>query len=94
MTCAEDAPHPWRGATDVRIPGTANRWQKEQPWVALRPERVAEVEYDQMEGDRFRHGVGFVRWRPDKRPEDCRYDQLEETPAYELSAIFGGAPAR
>ena len=80
LTCAEDEPHPWRGSTGVRIPGTANRWKKEQPWVALRPELVAEVEYDQMEGDRFRHGVGFVRWRPDRGAATCDYDQLEVPP--------------
>jgi ATP-dependent DNA ligase len=48
-----------------------------------------EVAYDHLQGTRFRHGTTFVRWRTDRRPEDCRYDQLEETAAYELSAIFG-----
>jgi ATP-dependent DNA ligase len=43
-----------------------------------------------MQGDRFRHAATFVRWRPDKAPADCRYDQLEETAAYELEKIFGG----
>jgi ATP-dependent DNA ligase len=42
-----------------------------------------------MQGDRFRHAARFVRWRPDKRPRDCRYDQLEVTPAYELERVFG-----
>jgi ATP-dependent DNA ligase len=49
---------------------------------------VVEVAYDHLQGDRFRHATTFVRWRPDKRPADCRYDQLAETPAYELGAIF------
>ncbi len=88
LTCSEDESHPWRGASDVRIPGTANRWKKEQPWVALRPERVAEVEYDQMEGDRFRHGVGFVRWRPDRGADTCGYDQLEAPPAARIEDLL------
>ena len=58
---------------------------------ALRPERVCEVAYDHLQGDRFRHGTTFLRWRPDKTPEECRYDQLEETPAAELKQIFGAA---
>jgi ATP-dependent DNA ligase len=74
-----------------RMPGGESRWSagKDLSWVPLRIERVAEVKYDHLEGDRFRHGTTFVRWRDDKRPEDCRYDQLEVTPAYELAKIFG-----
>jgi ATP-dependent DNA ligase len=87
-TCADDEPHPWRGSTGVRLPGTANRWKKEQPWVALRPERVAEVEYDQMEGDRFRHGVSFVRWRPDRGAATCGYDQLEVPPRSSIEDLL------
>jgi ATP-dependent DNA ligase len=88
LTCTEDEPHPWRGGSGVRVPGTANRWKKEQPWVALRPERVAEVEYDQMEGDRFRHGVGFVRWRPDRGAVTCGYDQLEVPPTARIETLL------
>jgi ATP-dependent DNA ligase len=93
--------HPWRewaewaelGAADAsgqRLPGATSRWNrgKDLSWEPLRAERVVEVAYDHLQGDRFRHGTTFVRWRPDKRPEDCRYDQLEETPAYELEKIF------
>lgn len=91
--------HPWRGwaeamdeasAKGQRMPGASSRWNrgKDLSWVALRPERVVEVAFDHMQGTRFRHGARFVRWRFDKRPEDCRYDQLEVTPAYELSRIF------
>ena len=89
LTAADDEPHPWRGTDGVRVPGTANRWKKEQPWVALRPERVAEVEYDQMEGDRFRHAAGFVRWRPDRGPQSCGFDQLEVPPAASISDLLG-----
>jgi len=47
------------------------------------------VAYDHMQGTRFRHAAQFVRWRPDKRPEECRYNQLEVIPAYELTRVFG-----
>lgn len=94
--------HPWREwlawstgeatTTDAtRMPGGESRWSqgKDLSWVPLRIERVCEVKYDHLEGERFRHGTTFVRWRDDKRSEDCRYDQLEVTPAYELARIFG-----
>ncbi len=92
--------HPWRGwaeaqaeasAQGQRLPGATSRWNrgKDLSWEPLRPERVCEVEYDHLQGDRFRHAAQFVRWRPDKRPEDCTYDQLEVTPAYELERVFG-----
>jgi ATP-dependent DNA ligase len=94
--------HPWgewadwasMGAADAsgqRLPGATSRWNrgKDLSWEPLRPERVAEVAYDHLQGDRFRHGTTFKRWRPDKQPSDCRYDQLEETPAYEIAKIFG-----
>src|SRR5688572_12279112 len=88
--------HPWRewaGAMDAstRMPGGQSRWSagKDLSWEPLRIERVCEVKYDHLQGDRFRHGTTFVRWRPDKRPPDCRYDQLEVTPPAELGEIFG-----
>jgi ATP-dependent DNA ligase len=94
------ADHPWRdwaeaqeeaSDTGQRLPGATSRWNrgKDLSWEPLRPERVCEVAYDHMQGTRFRHAAQFVRWRPDKRPEDCRYDQLEVTPAYELERVFG-----
>jgi ATP-dependent DNA ligase len=80
-------------AKGQRLPGATSRWNrgKDLGWEPLRPERVCEVAYDHMQGTRFRHAAQFVRWRPDKRPRDCRYDQLEVTPAYELKRVFGGA---
>jgi len=92
--------HPWRdwaegqeeaNASGQRLPGATSRWNrgKDLSWEPLRPERVCEVAYDHMQGSRFRHAAQFVRWRPDKRPHDCRYDQLEVTPAYELQRVFG-----
>jgi len=91
--------HPWRdwaeaqeeaSAKGQRMPGASSRWNrgKDLSWVPLRPERVVEVSYDHMQGTRFRHAAHFLRWRPDKEPEDCRYDQLEVTPAYELQKVF------
>jgi ATP-dependent DNA ligase len=92
--------HPWRGwaeaqeeanAKGQRMPGASSRWNrgKDLSWEPLKPERVCEVAYDHMQGDRFRHAAHFVCWRPDKRPEDCKYEQLEVTPAYELGRVFG-----
>jgi ATP-dependent DNA ligase len=87
--------HPWRewagaAAEGSRMPGGQSRWSagKDLSWEPLRIERVCEVKYDHMQGDRFRHAAIFLRWRPDKPPRDCRYDQLEVTRAYELSKVF------
>jgi ATP-dependent DNA ligase len=93
--------HPWRewaGAVEssTRMPGSSSRWSrgKDLSWEPLRVERVCEVTYDHLQGDRFRHAATFVRWRPDRRPADCRYDQLEVIPPAELADIFGDADAR
>ena len=99
------ASHPWHEwaaaqedakAKPQRLPGATSRWNrgKDLSWEPLRPERVCEVAYDHMQGTRFRHAAQFVRWRPDKRPQDCRYDQLEVTPAYELERVFGARGER
>ena len=88
--------HPWRewatgGEAMTRMPGGQSRWSagKDLSWEPLRIERVCEVKYDHLQGDRFRHGTTFLRWRPDKSPSECRYDQLEVTPPYELDRVFG-----
>jgi ATP-dependent DNA ligase len=87
--------HPWREwaqgqASGSRMPGAQSRWSagKDLSWEPLRVERVCEVKYDHLQGDRFRHAATFLRWRPDKRPADCRYDQLEVIPSYELDKVF------
>jgi ATP-dependent DNA ligase len=87
--------HPWRDwagaeAASSRMPGGQSRWSagKDLSWEPLRIERVCEVKYDHLQGDRFRHAAVFLRWRPDKAPEDCRYDQLEVTTPYELRKVF------
>ena len=92
------ANHPWRdwagaGADSTRMPGAQSRWSagKDLSWEPLRIERVCEVRYDHLQGDRFRHAAIFVRWRPDKRPQDCRYDQLEVTKPFELDAVFASS---
>lgn len=90
------AGHPWAAWTDetahesARLPGAQSRWtgKKDLSWVALRPERVVEVAYDHMEGDRFRHTAQFRRWRPDREPADCTYTQLEEPVRYDLSEVL------
>ena len=92
--------HPWSGWIEAagaasegrpgRVPGGMSRWSqgKDQSWVPLRAERVVEVTYDHMQGSRFRHTAHLVRWRPDKAPRECTYDQLAVTPPVELSTIF------
>jgi len=95
------ADHPWRdwaqasvGDTE-RMPGAQSRWSggKDLSWEPLRPERVCEVKYDHLQGNRFRHATTFLRWRPDKPPRDCRYDQLEVTTPFELQQVFGAGKA-
>lgn len=91
--------HPWKRWAEHdsehegghRRPGGQSRWSqgKDLSWEPLRPELVVEVAYDHMQGSRFRHIAQFRRWRKDKRPSDCTYDQLEVVPPQELAEIFG-----
>jgi ATP-dependent DNA ligase len=92
------ANHPWKewaehavsGDGNHRMPGGQSRWSqgKDLSWEPIRAELVAEVAYEHMQGTRFRHLAHFRRWRPDKRPSDCTYAQLEVVPPQELMAIF------
>lgn len=93
------AAHPWRDWADYareagefpgRMPGGQSRWSqgKDLSWEPVRPELVVEVAYEHMQGGRFRHMSQFRRWRPDKKPSDCTYAQLEVVPPQELAAIF------
>lgn len=93
------AAHPWKHWAEAmtesddgvkRMPGGQSRWSqgKDLSWEPLRPELVVEVAYDHMQGDRFRHTAQFRRWRCDKKPAACTYDQLEVVPPQELAAIF------
>ena len=89
--------HPWRDWANAgddsanRMPGGQSRWSagKDLSWEPLRTERVCEVKYDHLQGDRFRHAAVFLRWRPDKPPQECRYDQLEVATPFELEKVFG-----
>src|SRR5215475_7388430 len=95
------AAHPWKdwaehgsvsGETEHRMPGGQSRWSqgKDLSWEPLRPELVVEVAYEHMQGSRFRHTAQFRRWRFDKKPAACTYEQLEVVPPHEVAAIFAG----
>ena len=85
----------WAIANPDRVPGTQSRWSagKDLSFTPLRPERVLEVGYDAMEGRRFRHTAQFKRWRPDRDPESCGYEQLEQPVSYDLTKVLGMDPA-
>ena len=87
--------HPWNWSEEemgTRTPqhSAGSRWAsgKDLTFTPLRPERVVEIRYDHMEGDRLRHTGQFVRWRPDRDPRSCTYDQLEEPVSYDLAEIL------
>ena len=93
--------HPWSAwagpdahaiANPDRVPGTQSRWSagKDLSFTPLRPDLVLEVKYDAMEGRRFRHTAHFKRWRPDRDPESCGYDQLEQPVSYDLASVLSG----
>jgi ATP-dependent DNA ligase len=93
--------HPWKEWAEAsesfdRMPGGQSRWSagKDLSWEPIRIELVCEVKYDHMQGNRFRHAAVFQRWRPDKPPEDCGYDQLEVTKPYELEKVFATGSGR
>src|SRR5262249_38437901 len=94
--------HPRKRAQPGGVPGTpraagapgeagVSRWNagKDLSFIPLRPERVVEVRYDHMEGRRFRHTAQFVRWREDRDPLSCTYEQLEEPVGFDLGDILG-----
>jgi len=89
--------HPWQSWAEAqvdagqRLPGAGNRWNagKDMSWEPLRVERVAEVGYDNLQGDRFRHATKFVRWRPDRDPSSCTYAQLDKPVPEVLAEVFG-----
>lgn len=81
----------WR-ANPGRMPGGMSRWSrgKDTEWVAVRPELVCEVSYDKLEaGERFRHATGFLRWRTDKKPKQCGFDQIASAAEFDVLGIFG-----
>src|SRR3546814_496451 len=83
---------PLRLGDDVVAEGEASRWRSaaDRSWIPLRPERVLEVAYDQMEGERFRHAARFLRWRPDRVPDECTFDQLEVPVRYDFADVLAG----
>jgi ATP-dependent DNA ligase len=92
--------HPWREWADAaaheggRMPGGGSRWNagKDLSWRPLRIERVAEVSFGQLQNGRFRHGVGFKCWRPDRDPASCRYDQLDVAEPVPFESLFSPSP--
>lgn len=88
-----DEEHPWAwGAQGQRVPGMQSRWtgKKDMGFHPIRPVLVAEVKYDHMQGNRFRHVASFVRWRPDRDPASCTYDQLEQPVRFDVAAVLAG----
>ena len=92
--------HPWNWAAQmdseiVRRYGGGSRWNagKDLSFVPLRPELVVEVRYDHMEGERFRHTAQFNRWRPDREPRSCTYEQLDHPVTFRLDDIVPGLGA-
>ena len=84
---------PSRRKASVRRNSEFSRWnaKKDLSFIPLRPELVVEVRYEHMEGDRFRHTAQFLRWRPDRDPRSCTYEQLEEPVKYDLADILSVA---
>ena len=87
--------HPWNWAAHEQGERTprkneASRWNggKDLSFTPLRPERVVEVRYDYMEGERFRHTAQFERWRPDREPRSCTYAQLERPVRFNLADVL------
>jgi ATP-dependent DNA ligase len=101
LRLADGEQHPWQEWANAeahqgqRLPGNVSRWNatKDLSFVPLRPERVLEVKYEHMEGHRFRHLAHFLRWRDDRTPESCTYEQLEQPVTFELTDIVPGLGA-
>jgi ATP-dependent DNA ligase len=98
LRLADSEEHPWQQWADAeahqgqRLPGNVSRWNatKDLSFVPLRPERVLEVKYEHMEGTRFRHLAHFLRWRDDRTPRSCTYEQLEQPVTFKLADIVPG----
>ncbi len=94
------AAHPWGNWAEAeahekdRLPGAVSRWnaKKDLSWVPLRPELVVEVGYDHMEGSRFRHTAQFKRWRLDRDPRSCTYEQLDRPVRFDLGEVLASPP--
>jgi ATP-dependent DNA ligase len=92
--------HPWKewamaeAHQETRLPGAVSRWnaKKDLSWVAVKPSLVVEIAFSQLQGSRLRHSSHFVRWRPDRDPISCRYDQLEVATPVRLADLFASSP--
>jgi ATP-dependent DNA ligase len=86
----DEADHPWLRERAHAPGGSGSRWNagKDLSFIPLRPERVVEVRYDYMEGIRFRHTAQFERWRPDREPRSCTYEQLERPVSFNLAEVL------
>jgi len=101
LRLADGEQHPWQEWANAeahqgqRLPGNVSRWNatKDLSFVPLRPERVLEVKYEHMEGHRFRHLAHFLRWRDDRTPQSCTYEQLEQPVTFALTDIVPGLGA-
>ena len=93
--------HPWQHWAEAmreeagRMPGAQSRWNagKDLSWVPIRVERVAEVTFGQLQSGRFRHGVRLVRWRPDRTPDSCTYEQLDVADPVRFEAFLASSPS-
>jgi ATP-dependent DNA ligase len=95
LRLADRAPHPWSDAVaGVRRPGSVTRWSTELKQILLiSPLLVCTVGYEHMQGTRFRHSAQFRRWRPERDPQSCSFEQLEEVPRYDLGSVLGSGTA-
>ena len=86
-----EPPKEWTGENGGRMPGGLSRWSggKDTEWVTVKPVLVCEVAYDKLEaGQRFRHATRFLRWRIDKRPKQCGFDQIASAAEFDVRGIF------
>ncbi len=98
MAVEELGTHPWgrwaeaQAHEHARLPGNVSRWNagKDLSFVPLKPELVVEVGYEHMEGTRFRHTAQFKRWRPDRDPASCTYEQLEQPLSFRVTEVLSG----
>jgi ATP-dependent DNA ligase len=79
-----------------RTPGGPSRWtqNKDLSWEPVRPELVCEVSFDHLQGDRFRHAASFKRWRFDKPPRECTFDQIVSPKMFAFQKVFTRVPTR
>jgi len=86
-----EPPTEWTGENGGRMPGGLSRWSggKDTEWVTVKPVLVCEVAYDKLEaGQRFRHATRFLRWRIDKKPKQCGFDQIASAAEFDVRGIF------